>query len=294
MTAAARSSAGKPSSRHQACTREAVALAAGSVVSVPGTTPGNRCSTGLDGGADRVEVLDEAQVEGDRRGAGGPEEVHAASAGRSSAARPAPGTAPTRSASSCSTTLASTADSLPKPLTVGRPPCRTAGSDGSSSWTTTLGARHAGSDGGRRAAVSPSARDWARSRRAPASTTARSPRVRSSPAASVHGPGDLHLERAGPARRRRRTARRGRAPGTPAPGAGRCPAAEPAASPAGREVEGQVDEERRAAADQVGARPAGGQLGQVRRSRAARRRPAASPRPGRCRGAIRRLRPAPT
>ena len=103
---------------------------------------------GLDRGADGVEVLHQPQVEGERRRAGGAEEVQRHARGAAVHDDRDRRAAPTRSVSSCSTTVASTAASLPKPLTVGSPPCRTAGTEGSSSWTTHLRAGHPGGDGG--------------------------------------------------------------------------------------------------------------------------------------------------
>ena len=109
----------------------------------------------------------------------------------------------TRAASSTArspstTTGSSTARSRPKPLAVGSAPARTAGSDGSSSWTTTCGARNAGAATLRDVPGDPLGEATRRGRgEAPGSTTARSSRGRCSAAASVHGPATWTLN--GPA-----------------------------------------------------------------------------------------------
>ena len=91
---------------------------------------------GLDRGADGVEVLDQAEVEGERGGAGGAEEVQRHARG-AAVQHDRAGERADEGGELLLDDVRLDAASLPKPLTVGSPPWRTAGTDGSSSWTTT-------------------------------------------------------------------------------------------------------------------------------------------------------------
>ena len=258
MTAAASSSAGKPSSRHQRLhpgrrrlrRRAASAVGAGDDAGEQvDARPRSRCRRRR--GPGRGPRSKESAA-----GAGGPEEVQRRAGRAAVHARPGPGSARDQVGELL---LDDGAPRRPPACrsrsTVGSPPCRTAGTDGSSSWTTTLapGTRAAtaatwrgeplgqglgevaagtGVDDG---AVAAGALQAGRQR----------PRA-----------GRLHLERAGPARGD--VVQRVEVAVQELPRPALVDARPRDQPPAGRgEVEGEVDEQGGAAADQVGARARG-------------------------------------
>ncbi len=180
--------------------------------------------------------------------------------------------------------------SLPNPVVVGSPPCSTAGREGSSTWTTTVARQPGGHGVGVR--PQPLGEGLGEVGRAPGSTTARSPRLRSSEAASVHGPAADTLNgpvqspatscSASRSRSRNSCARRRSWPGR---GTRRHPAG--VRSTATSTSRPAVRPTMSAPAPRPAARAGG-------RTRAAPPPPGARPRRGRCPAGTRRPRPAPT
>ena len=166
-----------------------------------------------------------------------------------------------RSASSSSTTVASMAASLPKPLDGGQPALQDGGHGRFVELDDDLGSRHPRGHGAevgvdplgeglREVAAGAGVDDGAV---APGALEAGGQRP---------GTRDLHLERAGPARRQ--VVEGVEVAGQELVRPPQVDARPRDESPAGRgEVDGEVDEERRAAPDHVRARPAVGQLGEV-------------------------------
>ena len=180
-----------------------------------------------------------------------------------------------------SASAGSTARTRFSPLALGTAPASTAGSDGSSSWSSSRApgtrAAHLGQVPGhplgqRRGQVA----DRARGRPAPAPGCGSARPWRPASTARRHSPSERpgialgrHFQRVEIAGQQRLRAAQITAR----------PVGQPPAP--GRRLGGQVDQHGRGTAGQPGAGPAAGQLGQVTAGRAARRRPAAWSRAGR-------------
>ena len=189
---------------------------------------------------------------------------HGSSGAQLCSSTSAPTVATQVSSSAPATASSSAATGLSAVTPVSRPP-NASGSDGSSNCTTTgVSSRRASAA---RCAATPSASDAARSRSAPGSVIARWPLASSSSAASVIGPGRLHLDHAA-----------GTAQARDLPGLfqGVHVLVEQADGPAGdragpggdavaarHRVDGHVDQQRARPAEHVGADSAGRQLDDV-------------------------------
>ena len=173
---------------------------------------------GLDRGAERVEVGRPQQpgVEGHRAGPGVPEQRRPAGSARSSAPRSAPRRSPPPAPGP-----ARPGPPAPRPTAA----CRTRWRSGPGRCAPRqrrlvdlqhdLGARQPARPRRRRAARTPSASDWVRSRTAPGSETRLVPVVQLDRRRQRPRPGDLQLQRPGVVLGERPRARRGRGPASP-------------------------------------------------------------------------------